>query len=136
MLPSLLGCAFALAVVGCSRDRSETPPPVAVAPVKVAAATPSSSAAGDEPARLCGAKSICPNEPVDDEGTMLCTSLAREPICGTKFLALVKCQIAKEKCGADGKTDQVATLDLCKLEETALHECDQAKAAAAKASAK
>ena len=67
---------------------------------------------------------------------MLCASLAREPMCGTKFLALVKCQIAKEKCGADGKTDQVATLDLCKLEDKALRDCDQARAAAAKASAK
>lgn len=117
-------CAFALAVVGCSKDRSEPAPPVAVAPVKSA----------DEPERLCGAKSLCPNEPVDEEGTMLCTSLARDPTCGAKFLALVKCQVAKEKCGADGRIDQVATLDLCKTEDQALRACNQAKAAAAKSS--
>ncbi|MGZ3419538.1 MAG: hypothetical protein ACXVEF_40565 [Polyangiales bacterium] len=135
LLPaSVLIGAFAVAVVGCKKDRSEVAPPAAVA--QSASAAPSSSAAGDEAERLCGAKSICPNEPVDDEGTMLCASLGRDPICGAKFLTLVKCQIAKEKCGADGKIDQVATLDLCKLEDTALRDCEQAKAAAAKASAK
>lgn len=126
-LASPLVCALALAAAACGKERSEPPPPLAVAPV-------TSAAAGDEAARLCGAKSLCPNEPVDDEGTALCTSLAREPICGTKFLALVKCQVAKEKCGADGKIDQVGTLDLCKAEDQALRACDQAKAAAAKSS--
>lgn len=137
----LVGCALAL--FGCSKERSEIAPPVAApvaspaaAPVAVKAAAPSASAGGDEALRLCGQKSLCPNEPVDDEGTMLCASIAREPICGAKFLALVRCQVDKEKCGPDGKIDQVATLDLCKVEETALHECDKAKAAAAKASGK
>lgn len=121
---SPLVCAFALAVVGCSKERSEPAPSVAVAPVKSA----------DEPERLCGAKSLCPNEPVDEEGTMLCTSLARDATCGAKFLALVKCQIAKEKCSADGKIDQTATLDLCKAEDRALQACNQAKQAATKSS--
>jgi hypothetical protein len=127
MRVALCICLFALA---CSKERSES---TKTSPVVTA---PSSSATGDEAERLCGAKSICPNEPVDDEGTQLCASLVRDPICGKPFLALVKCQIAKEKCGADGKTDQTTTLDLCKAEEAALHECDVAKAAATKASAK
>ena len=42
-------------------------------------AASSASAAADEPERLCGQKSLCPNEPVDDQGTMLCASLVREP---------------------------------------------------------
>lgn len=108
-------------VVGCDKEPSKAAPPVAVAPMK--------SAAADEPERLCGAKSLCPNEPVDDEGTLVCTSLAREPICGAKFLALVRCQIAKEKCGADGRIDQVGTLDLCTVEDQALRACNQAKSA-------
>jgi hypothetical protein len=130
---ALLGCAFVLGL-GCSRERSEPAPPAVVAPL--ASAAPSASGSRDEAERLCGAKSTCPNEPIDDEGTQLCASLGRDLTCGKKFLALVKCQIAKEKCDADGKIDQATTLDLCKAEESALQECEQAKAAAGKASAK
>lgn len=121
-------------MVGCKRERSEIAPREAVVSETKATGAASSSAAIDEPERLCGTKSICPAEPVDDEGTKLCASLARDPACGGKFLALVQCQIAREKCGPDGKIDQVATLDLCKPEETALHDCNQANAAAPPAS--
>lgn len=118
-------------IVGCKKDRTEVAPSVE-APVKAAA---SASATGDEAQQLCASKSICPNEPIDAEGIEVCASLARDPTCGAKFRALVKCQIAKEKCGADGKVDQQATMDLCKLEDGALNDCNQAKAAAPKGSA-
>jgi hypothetical protein len=127
---SMVGCAFALGIVGCKGERAEIAPPTTAVPGSKALVAASSSATGDEPERLCGAKSICPAEEIDDEGTKLCASLAREPSCGGQFLALVKCQIAQEKCGADGKTDQLATLDLCKVEEAALQACNQAKAVA------
>jgi len=134
-LPSILGCALALAVVGCSRDRSEVAPPAADAKGK-AAATATTQSSTDDPELLCGAKSTCPNELVDAETARVCASLARDPTCGTQFLALVKCQIAKEKCGADGKADQEATMPLCKLEDAALQDCNRAKVAASKPSAK
>lgn len=136
----VVGCVGALAgavsLGACGKDKSPPPSPVVAAPsTSLAAARPSASA-GDEPERLCSQKSICPGETVDHESEALCATLARDPICGAKFLALVKCQIAQEKCGDDGKIDQVATLELCKSEESTLHDCDAAKAAAAQASAK
>jgi hypothetical protein len=128
MRPVSVLVGVVLLAVGCKKDRSEIAPAVSDAPVKVAVA-PSANATGEE---MCSQKSICPNEPIDEEGNALCAELARDPICGAKFRALVRCQIAKEKCGADGKIDQTATLDLCKLEDSALNECNQAKAAAPK----
>ncbi len=137
LLASVLTYAFLLAVVGCSKERSDATPPVVAAPEKKAApAPPSPSASGDEPERLCSAKSICPAEVIDAETAQVCASLARDPVCGAKFLALVRCQIAKEKCGADGKTDQQASMDLCKAEDAVLNDCVQAKAAAAQPTVK
>ncbi len=128
-------CALALAVVGCGRDRTELTSAAADAKGK-AAPTVTTSPSADDPERLCGATSKCPKELVDAETAMVCASLARDPSCGTPFLALVKCQIEKEKCGADGKADQEATMRLCKVEDAALQACNQAKGAAAKPSAK
>jgi hypothetical protein len=130
---AILAGALSMACSGCGKDR---PHATAAAPPATAAVSASAVSGIDDAARLCGAKSRCPNEPADDEGILLCTSLAREPACGARFLALVRCQVDEERCDAEGRIDQVATLDLCKAEDRALRACDQAKAAGAKASAR